>query len=112
MGLQKNRSLQTLILRKNRFKTVGSRGIGLGLIDHTSLEYVDFNNCQIDSIGAVDLVKGIKSEKSVLKVILIAENNINDDAAEMLIQAIQRTNRIHKIDVSRNPIGYKSFTHI
>jgi Ran GTPase-activating protein (RanGAP) involved in mRNA processing and transport len=94
-GLQKNRSLKTLILRCNRIGDSGGEAIAAGM----NLETLDLSSCALGDNSALHLAN-LLTESTEIRKVLLADNNFHDSAGALIVEATRKNPRLQHVDLA------------
>jgi hypothetical protein len=74
----------------------------------SKLENLNINKCSLDKISIYELCELLKSKYCKLKKLYLNLNDINDDIADPLLEAIKKNNSLEEIYLGRNFIGNRA----
>jgi Leucine-rich repeat (LRR) protein len=90
-GLKTNNTLMRLYLNNNNIENVKSIGEALKVI--TSLKYLDLSNNNITDQGGLDILDGLKENKS-LEGIYLNKNNFKQETIQLMFRTIYNNSTI------------------
>ncbi|CAD8137772.1 unnamed protein product [Paramecium pentaurelia] len=106
-GIERNRTLKTLILRDNRLTDIGAECIFKGLF----FEKLDLKRCNLTDKCVLGLCNMIK-QSTQLTTLLLPDNGFHDSSGIVICEAIRINSSILNLDICENPLSYKYIDQI
>ena len=106
MSLKSHARINQLYLTCN----IGSTPEILFVILQSNVDYINLNNNNIESLGAVKIAEYIESDPPIKKLSLCC-NRLNDNDAVLILQALKRNTKLRELELNRNnftSIGVKA----
>ena len=110
-GLQQNNTITTLDLSYNKISDVGARRLSTFLSkSDNGLTILNLGNNQINDEGVGYIASTLKNKQNSHLIELdLSLNNVNDDGAKKLFEAVAGSQRLQILNVSCNHITNNSF---
>ena len=110
-GLQQNNTISTLDLSYNKISDVGARRLSTFLSNSDNvLMILNLGNNQINDEGVGYIASTLKNKQNSHLIELdLSLNNVNDDGAKKLFEAVAGSQRLQTLNVSCNHITNNSF---
>ncbi|ORY05422.1 RNI-like protein [Basidiobolus meristosporus CBS 931.73] len=101
-SLAKCSSLEVLDLQDNTFTDVGARAVADALPSWPKLSVLNIGDCLLGKRGGVAIAEALKSGHECLSELILTYNEIQQDAAEILADAVATMKNLRTLELNGN----------